>query len=60
MRKPVTAGKIEPRVARVCGWCGRYLSQADRRRGEAGARRSHGICLPCREKHFPDLPDPAA
>lgn len=56
MRIPLTAGKIEPKLARHCAWCDRWMSEADRERHEAGARTTDTICLSCRREHFPDLP----
>lgn len=34
-------------TARRCAWCGRYRSEEDRARAEAGALVSHGLCDRC-------------
>lgn len=41
---------IEP--ARMCSWCGEWLSERDEERAERGAVISHGICIDCEDEKF--------
>ncbi len=41
--------------ARLCSWCGRYKTPADKTAAEMGAPKSHGICPDCLKEQFPEI-----
>lgn len=57
MRQLFAVGRISPqeprRLARMCSWCSRWFSEADRKLRLEGAPITHGMCRECLRKNTP-------